>query len=233
MRAVLFDWDGTLVDTLDYMWEATEVVMRHYGLAVDEARYRAEFTPDWRLLYRRFGMPENEIERAGELWWSAYRGHTEGALLPGARQAVTRLRAAGYLTGLVTAGHRQNVEHQLARHRMVGLFPVRVYGDEVPEAKPHPEPLRRALRALGLADTAADAAYVGDSFDDLRMAIAAGVRPVGIVSVLGDDDALRSAGAVDVAGSVREWVDRLLGPPGAGPRPAAPGPPVTPGRERV
>ena len=216
MRAVLFDWDGTLVDTLGYMWEATEVVTRRYGLAVDEARYRAEFTPDWRRLYRRFGMREEEIERAGELWWSAYRGHREGALLPGARKAVTRLRTAGYLTGLVTAGHRQNIEHQLERHRMEVLFPVRVFGDELAEAKPHPEPLRRALRELGLADTAAEAAYVGDSFDDIRMAMAVGAQPIGIISVLANDDALRSAGAVDVAGSVGEWVDRLLGSAPAG-----------------
>lgn len=211
MRAVLFDWDGTLVDTLGYMWEATEVVIRRYGLAVDEARYRAEFTPDWRLLYRRFGMPEDQIERAGELWWSVYRGHREGALLPGAREAVIRLRDAGYLTGLVTAGHRQNVEHQLARHAMAALFPVRVFGDELSVAKPHPEPLRRALRALGLAGVAAETAYVGDSFDDIRMAIAVGAQPIGITSVLGDDRSLRSAGAVDVAGSVAEWVARLLG----------------------
>jgi pyrophosphatase PpaX len=211
VRAVLFDWDGTLVDTLGYMWEATEVVTRHYGLAVDEARYRAEFSPDWRLLYRRFGMAEGDIEPAGELWWSVYRGHREAALLPGARRAVVRLREAGYLTGLVTAGHRANVEHQLARHRMARLFPVRVFGDEVAEAKPHPEPLRRALRALDLADAVTEAAYVGDSFDDLRMAVAVGVRPVGITSVLGDGAALRAAGAVDVAGSVGEWVDRLLG----------------------
>jgi pyrophosphatase PpaX len=226
MRAVLFDWDGTLVDTLSYMWEATEVVTRHYGLAVDEARYRAEFTPDWRLLYRRFGMADDEIEPAGRLWWSVYRGHRQAALLPGARRAVSRLREAGYLTGLVTAGHRENVEHQLVRHRMAGLLPVRVFGDELPEAKPHPEPLRRALRALGLGDAAADAAYVGDSFDDLRMAIAVGVRPVGITSALGDDAALRAAGAADVAGSVSEWVDRLLGPEPAGG-------PVAPARGRV
>jgi phosphoglycolate phosphatase-like HAD superfamily hydrolase len=222
MRAVLFDWDGTLVDTLSYMWEATEVVTRHFGLDVDEARYRAEFTPDWRLLYRRFGMADEAIEPAGALWWSVYRGHREATLLPGARRAVVRLRAAGYLTGLVTAGHRENVQHQLVRHRMADLFPVRVFGDEVVEAKPHPEPLRRALRALDLADATAEAAYVGDSFDDLRMAVAVGVRPVGITSVLGDGDALRAAGAVDVAGSVREWVDRLLGPDATGARRAPP-----------
>ncbi|MCU0482811.1 MAG: HAD family hydrolase [Chloroflexi bacterium] len=222
MRAVLFDWDGTLVDTLDYMWEATEVVTRRHGLAIDEARYRAEFTPDWRLLYRRFGMAEDEIEQAGHLWWSVYRGHHEAALLPGARRAVARLRRAGFLTGLVTAGHRENVEQQLVRHRMADLLPVRVFGDEGAQAKPHPEPLRRALRALGIR-VAAEAAYVGDSFDDLRMAVAVGARPVGITSVLGDDAALRAAGAADVAGSVGEWVDRLLGPDRTG-RAVAPAP---------
>ena len=221
MRAVLFDWDGTLVDTVPYMWEATEVVTRHYGLAIAEARYRAEFTPDWRLLYRRFGLAEELIEPAGRLWWSVYRGHREAPLLPGARRAVRRLREAGYLTGLVTAGHRENIQHQLTRHRMNGLFAVRVFGDEVVQAKPHPEPLLRALRALGLADEAGDTAYIGDSFDDLRMAVAVGVRPVGITSVLGDGDALRAAGAADVAGSVSEWVDSLLGPDGTR-RPVAP-----------
>jgi len=210
MRAVLFDWDGTLVDTLSYLWEATLAVVRHYGLDVDEARYRAEFAPDWRLLYRRFGLPEEEIEPAGRLWWTVYRGGEEGDLLPGAREALVRLRAAGIPVALVTAGSRASVEGQLHRLGMAELLPVRVYGDDMPEAKPHPAPLLGALRAMGLEAEAAQTAYVGDSLDDVRMAIAVGARAVGITSALADEATLRAAGAGDVADSVAAWVDRLL-----------------------
>ncbi|EFK97063.1 hypothetical protein LDC_0906 [sediment metagenome] len=67
---------------------------------------------------------------------------------------------------------------------------------------------------LGLGPTAAGTAYVGDAFDDMRMARAAGARAVGIGSVLGDEASLRAAGADETAPSVAAWVDRLLGPPG-------------------
>ena len=55
--------------------------------------------------------------------------------------------------------------------------------------KPHPAPLLRAIRELGLGPTAAGTAYVGDAFDDMRMARAAGAHAVGIDSVLGDERA--------------------------------------------
>lgn len=55
-----------------------------------------------------------------------------------------------------------------------------------------------------------DAFYVGDALDDLRMAAAAGVRGIGIVSMLATADDLLAAGAVESAGSVVEWADRFL-----------------------
>ncbi len=210
MRAVVFDWDGTLADTLHLMYEATEEVVAGFGLRLTWEDYCRTWTPDWRVLYRTTGLPEDVIEEAGRRWWATYRGREEAGLLPGAADALRRLHAAGYPLALVTAGHRDNVGAQLRRHGLEALLPVRVHGDDLPEAKPHPAPLLRAVRELGLGDRADAVAYVGDALDDMRMARAAGARGVGIDSVLGDAASLRAAGADEIAPSVAAWVDEFL-----------------------
>ena len=210
MRAIVFDWDGTLADTLHLMFLATEEVVAGFGLRLTWDDYCRLWTPDWRALYRSIDLPAEVIEEAGRRWWAAYRGRDEADLLPGAAEALERLHAAGYPLALVTAGQRDNVGAQLRRHGLERLLPVRVHGDDMPEAKPHPAPLLGALRTMGLEAEAAQTAYVGDSLDDVRMALAVGARAVGITSALADEATLRSAGAVDVADSVAAWVDRVL-----------------------
>ena len=211
MRAVLFDWDGTLVDTLPFMYAATELVMAEYGVAITWNEYRRHFTADWRRLYRRFQLPDEAIESVGNHWWSLYRGRDEAALLPGAADALRRLARAGLALGVVTAGRRDSVEPQLERHGLAGLLTARVYGDDPFEQKPGPGGLRHALDVLGLADHAGEAAYVGDALDDMRMAVAAGTRGIGIQTDLATDVELRDAGASEVMGSVADWVAGLLG----------------------
>ena len=77
--------------------------------------------------------------------------------------------------------------------------------------KPGPGGLRHAIGALGLTGRTAEIAYVGDALDDMRMALAAGARGIGIRSDLATDDELRAAGASEVADSVAAWVEILLG----------------------
>lgn len=211
MHAVVFDWDGTLADTLPLMYEATAEVVSGFGLDVTWEEYCRLWTPDWRQLYRTFGLPVDVVEEAGRRWWAIYRGRDEAGLLPGAAEALARLDAAGYPLALVTAGHRENVGAQLRRHGLDGLLRVRVHGDDMPETKPDPAPLLRAIHELGLGPTAAGTAYIGDALDDMRMARAAGARAVGVGTLLGDEAALRAAGAEETAPSVADWVDRFLG----------------------
>lgn len=212
MKAILFDWDGTLVDTLDGFYRANRAVMAAFDLPFDEAIYRRHYTPDWRVMYGRLGIPPDRLHEANELWHRSFDRRSDVVALPGARDALARLRAAGLRTGLVTASPRDLVEPQLARLEMIGLLDAGVFGDDLPVHKPDPAPLRRALTDLGLAEHAAEAVYVGDAPDDMRMAVAAGARAVGVVSILGDADDLRAAGASVVAPSVAAWVDRVLGP---------------------
>jgi HAD superfamily hydrolase (TIGR01549 family) len=211
MEAILFDWDGTLVDTLGALYRANVAVMDAFGLPFDDTLYRRHFAPDWRLMYRRLGIPDHRLDEANEHWLAAYDDGVSSVLFDGAAEAVRRLAAAGRRLGLVTAGDRAVVEPQLERMGLAAHFEVAVYGDDLPVHKPDPAPLRLALDGLGLGDRPAVASYVGDVPDDMRMARRVGVHGVGIVSALSDAATLTAAGADEIASSVAEWVDRALG----------------------
>jgi phosphoglycolate phosphatase-like HAD superfamily hydrolase len=214
MEAILFDWDGTLVDSLGAFHAANAAVMAAFGLPFDVITYRQNYVPDWREMYRRLGIPGDRLEEANGLWETSFGGRSDLVVaFPGALEALTRLRDAGAVLGIVTAGVRSVVEPQLERTGLGPLLPVRVFGDDLPVHKPNPEPLRRALRIAGGRHRPETSAYVGDAPTDMQMAVAVGARAIGIESVLGDPDELRSAGADEVAESVAAWVDRHLAPP--------------------
>ena len=211
MDAILFDWDGTLVDTLGELFRANVAVMASFDLPFDDALYREHFAPDWRVMYRRLGIPDHRLEEANRQWLAAYENGFETSLFPGTAEALDRLAAAGRPLGLVTAGHRSVVEPQMARLGLADRFAVTVFGDDLPVHKPDPAPLRRALEELGLAGRPEVTAYVGDVPDDMLMARRVGVHGVGIVSALSQPASLTLAGAAEIAASVAEWVDRSFG----------------------
>jgi phosphoglycolate phosphatase-like HAD superfamily hydrolase len=130
-------------------------------------------------------------------------------LFPGIRAALARLAAAGHTLGLVSGGDRAEIEPQLIRLDIADLVTVGVYADDIAAGKPDPEPLLLALKRAGAAG-ADDGLYVGDSLDDMRMAAAAGVRGVALVSELASPEEMIVAGADEIASSVVEWVDRFL-----------------------
>jgi HAD superfamily hydrolase (TIGR01509 family) len=206
MQAILFDWDGTLVDSLGAFHRANATVMASFGLPFDAVVYRRNYVPDWRLMYLRLGVPGDRLDEANELWHATFATETNVVAFEGVAAALRRLREAGSLLGIVTAGHRAIVLPQLEETGLSDLLETRVFGDDLSVHKPDPAPLQKALELLGLEDRPAEVAYVGDAPTDMEMARAVGVRAVGITSVLGDPDELRAAGAVEVSPSVATWV---------------------------
>jgi phosphoglycolate phosphatase len=216
LRGVVFDWDGTLADSLELFFRANAAVMAEFGVPFDEAAYRRHYTPDWRIAYRRLGVPEERLDEASRRWRELYdRRSVETRALPGAIDAVRRLVACGLAVGVVTAGDRDVVAPQLAAFGLEHVVSACVYGDDLPVAKPDPAPLRRALELMERSARPAETAYVGDAPDDMRMAVAVGCPAVGIESLLGEAGALREAGAVAVFPAVAAWVDAWWGSEGS------------------
>ena len=211
MKAILFDWDGTLIDTAEHVYQANVEVIKSIGLPpLSRELYGLHYSPNWRRMYAALGVPEHLVEGAAESWHGAYRGH-EAELLPGARPALERLVAAGIPIGVVTAGDRKVVSGQLKRTGVADLLGSVVYGDDISEQKPHPEPLRRGLAALGHGATPDQAAYLGDTLDDMRMARNAGLRAIGVQSPFFHPERfLAEADAHEHAESVAAWVDAYL-----------------------
>ena len=206
MDAVIFDWDGTLVDSLPEIFRANVEVLREYDVPFDETRYRRAYVPDWRLMYERLGVPPEHLDAAGLRWRELYASAPMPTAFEGVHEALDRLSKSGHVLGLVTAGDRDVVEHQLDRLGLAALIPVRVCGSDDIASKPHPDPLLLALADLGLRGRPGDAAYIGDAPDDMRMARAVGTRAIGIVSTLGTREDLFAAGADEVSSSVPAWV---------------------------
>jgi pyrophosphatase PpaX len=212
VEAILFDWDGTLVDSLGAFHRANATVMEAFGLPFDVVRYRLNYVPDWREMYRRLGVPHERLDEANALWEATFASSgDEVHAFPGTVTALAGLAATGAVLGIVTAGHREVVEEQLERTGLDELLTIRVFGDDLPVHKPDPEPLRRALRLAGEGHRPETSIYVGDAPTDMQMAVHVGARAIGIESALGDADELRAAGAAEVAPSVVAWVARHLG----------------------
>jgi pyrophosphatase PpaX len=207
--AALFDWDGTLVDTLPMIFRANVVAMGAHGFGLTRAWFRERYSPDWRRSYEELGIPVELWEPISERWALEMRAGRPRAL-PWARPALRRLRRHGVRLGLVTASTRAVVEPNIARLNMTGLFEAIRYSDDVVNSKPHPEALLEALDELGVASH--DAVYLGDTTVDLEMAAAAGT-PFIAVGRTTSEETFAGAGVERVWPGIGAWADDLLGSP--------------------
>ena len=211
LDAALFDFDGTLVDTTELIYQS----MRH---ATGEILGRE--IPRETLL-ANVGQPlprQMEIidaERA-EALLESYRVHNHehhDALIgefPGVEAALGRLRAAGVRVAVVTSKRRFSVEMALERFPGLGGVVDRfVTMEDTAEHKPDPQPLRKGLEFLGDVPPE-EAAYVGDSPFDVAAAKAAGVTSVAVSWGAFSEDTLREAEPDHLVGDIDAAVDVLL-----------------------
>lgn len=210
--AAIFDWDGTIVDTLWLIYRANVTVLGELGISMSRDWFREHYTPDWRRGYRDLGVPEDLWERTSARW-AEEMGRMRPKPLPRVRRALRQLRRNGVRLGLVTASTRSVVEPNLERLNLAGLFETAWYADDVREGKPQPEALLLALRDLRLP--AEQTVYVGDTTVDLEMARAAGA-PFEAVGTTIPASVFEAAGVGRVWPGVDAWVDGLLAGRSAG-----------------
>lgn len=189
LRGVIFDWDGTLLDSYRADARAYLRMFDALGIAWGLADLARHYSPDWHNVYRAAKLPPSRWTQADALWRRFY-SEERPALQPGARGVVQEL-ARRYQLGLVTSGSAWRVRAQLKALFLDGFFDARVFGDQTPHRKPHPAPLQIALRHMGLEPVAC--AYVGDAPEDVEMARRAGVFVVGIARQSPVPDRLRGA----------------------------------------
>jgi pyrophosphatase PpaX len=175
--AFLFDLDGTLIDSIDLIIRSYRHTLKvHRGFEPPDELWMRGVGQPLRVQFRAFTDDEKEIEEMIATYREFNFAHHDDLVraYPGIVPEVKRLRAAGHRMGVVTSKMRAGAMRGL---RLAGIeddFEVVVGADDVPNPKPHPEPVLEALKRLNVEP--AHAAFVGDSRFDIESGHAAGVR---------------------------------------------------------
>src|SRR6266704_3334748 len=165
VEGVLFDWDGTLIESYHADTSAYLAMFKEMGLSWGLEELEKNYSPNWYQVYRAAGLPRR-------LWEDGDR-----------------------------------VIRQLREFRLTKLFTARVCTGDTLRKKPHPEPLRLALRQMDLDPSAC--VYVGDASQDVEMARRAGVRAIGVLGPFPTEKRLRAARPEFLIGSIEELPDVL------------------------
>jgi len=205
LQAVLFDWDGTLINSYAADSSAYLAMFREMGIPWGLDDLARHYSPNWYRVYRAAKLPRARWEDADRSWRTHYAKHSP-RLIAGARQVLSRLAPKHHL-GLVTSGDRDRVTRQLRAFRLTQMFGARVCSGDTVEKKPHPAPLRLALQQLCLEPSAC--IYVGDSPEDLEMAQRAGVRAIAVIGPFPTEKRLRAAKPDFLLESIRELPEVL------------------------
>ena len=193
MQAVLFDMDGTLVQTEELWGEAMSALAARLGgrmsAAAGARTVGTTLRTSMRILAEDLGVVRTDEElRADARWVEDETGRllADGvAWQPGARELVAEVRHAGIRSALVTTTPRRLADLVL---RSIGevapgvpSFDLTVCGDEVPARKPDPAPYRQAMRSLGVQPEAC--VVVEDSQSGVSSGLAAGAAVLGVPAV--------------------------------------------------
>jgi HAD superfamily hydrolase (TIGR01509 family) len=187
--AVLFDIDGTLVDSVGAYLEVARIAAQPHGLEVTEFHVRhalATGSSFWRGVVPEDTPVGKAVRKAMALhaareWPRVLREN--GKVFGGLAQTLDAIRQMGIVLGIVS-GARPEVLDLLSADAILDRFDAVVLGPDVTRPKPDPEGILKCLRQLGVAPEAA--IYVGDAPVDIVASRAAGVRAIGILTGAGD-----------------------------------------------
>jgi HAD superfamily hydrolase (TIGR01509 family) len=193
LRAVLFDMDGTLVETEEYWGEAMfDLAGQLGGRMSAEARARTVGTSmavAMGILYADLGVTRTDAEMqrdVDQILDAVARMMGERLIwLPGAQELLTAVHASGLCTALVTTTPRRLADlviaHIEAGFPGGGPFDVTVCGDEVPARKPDPAPYLQAMAVLGVSPE--ESVVIEDSLVGVTSGLAAGAAVLGVAGL--------------------------------------------------
>lgn len=179
ITTLLFDWDGTIVDSAQLGLAAFERSFESLGVKFKHEVYREVYSPNWYSVYEAMGLPRDKWDSADELWIKHY-GEQIAEPVPGANETLEQLHQKGYRLGIVSSGSDCRVAREVKELKLDGFFDVVICNEQMENKKPHPEGLQTAMRKLGRSQ--AETGYVGDSPEDIEMGRRAGTLTVGVRS---------------------------------------------------
>ena len=212
-KALVFDLDGTLVDTVETRIAAWWRTFEEFEIPADRTQVAKLIGSDGKRLARvvadTAGVAMNDAQaekidhRAGEIY---SRLNTDPKPLPGATELLQALDQRGLPWAIATSSRREQVGVSIDALKLPRR-PTIIDGSQVENAKPAPDLLLRAASELGVEPS--HAWYVGDSIWDMQAAGAAGMRGIGVLTGSATADELREAGAELTVENLNRLVELL------------------------
>ncbi|MBJ3778213.1 HAD-IA family hydrolase [Acuticoccus mangrovi] len=208
-RLVLFDCDGTLVDSAAVIIGAMRAAFERHDLApptTAEIRGIIGLSLPIAISNLCAKHPDAPVEAITAAYRIAYRDTTareaaQEPLFPGTVDALAKINDDDTLLGVVTGKSRAGLSRVLAAHGLADQFVVSFTADDA-ASKPSPEMVEKAIAETG-ADVARTA-VIGDTTFDIEMAVNAGVHPIGVAWGYHAPDRLTAAGAKAIAGTMAD-----------------------------
>ena len=215
MILVLFDCDGTLVDSQHIIADAMDRTFVHHGL-LPPGVARTRKVVGLSLPIAIAGLLDEPDGARSQTMAETYKDQFQALrasqemnepLFPGTRELLDRLRLRDeVIMGMVTGKSRRGVRAIVEHHDLDNVFHVVRTADDCP-SKPHPAMVLEACAEAGI--TPDRTMVVGDTHFDMEMAVAAGAAPVGVSWGYHPVDALHASGATSVLGHFDE-LDALV-----------------------
>ena len=178
ITAVLFDLDGTLVDTESLSAKSWYLTAEKMGFSIDDETIYSFIGLTRELIIERYADKLGGPDRADEAFDLHYYykfelAKTDLRLMPGAEEALRTLSARGYKLGLATSSARKIATPELEPFGLLELFGASTCGAEAPRSKPNPDIYLVTAEKLGVVPS--ECAVVEDSFNGVRAGHAAGM----------------------------------------------------------
>jgi pyrophosphatase PpaX len=180
IKAIIFDFDGTLANTLPVCFYAFKKVFKEFDdKDPSTEEIKAMFGPSETGIIRE-NLTHINKEQAIELYYKAYTEQHQALVKPNDEmdELLENLKNRGIKLGVVTGKGKRSLDISLKALQMDGLFDVIITGDDVVNPKPHPEGVIKALNLLGIEKE--DAMFLGDSDADIQAGKQANVYTIGV-----------------------------------------------------
>jgi HAD superfamily hydrolase (TIGR01509 family) len=212
LRAVMFDHDGTLVDSERIHYEMWVQILADHGHDLPESQYKAVYagmpTPaNAADMVRRFGIAASvdQLIESKNSATQAYLSQRAFPLMPRAREVIVELYEAGLKLAVVTGASASGVHVTLRANNLEGYWTTIVSGDDVRRSKPAPDCYLLALERLGVGP--AECLAIEDTQYGVEAAHGAGISSVAVPSDMSSHQDFRHASAI--LGNMSELGDYL------------------------
>jgi beta-phosphoglucomutase len=186
-KAVLFDFDGVLIDSMPAHIKAWQAVFSEYGVKIseDEIKLREgeKAGISGRLMARKYNLnlSEEQMKRLLERKRALYAENAPAGMISGAYELLRSLKEKGYKLGLVTGSVWRNLKLVL-KPEEIALFDCIITSEEAVNSKPHPEPYLKASSGLKIAPK--ECLVIENAPLGIEAAKSAGMKVVAITSTL-------------------------------------------------